>query len=125
MTPHADGVSLDVLVDWLIRADHQIQRINDYDEWLTRFQTALTGLPERQRQHSVSPLLHAFHKPDKPTPGPAAPTDMFHAEVRAAKVATNKDIPHIPAQLIDKYADGLRQLGLLNRDGRAIGRAYA
>jgi fatty acid CoA ligase FadD9 len=113
MNPHDDGVSLDVFVDWLSRAGNKIQRIEDYDEWLARFQTALTGLPERQRHHSVLPLLHAFRKPEKPIRGAAAPTDMFHAEVRAAKVGPDKDIPHISAELIDKYADDLRQLGLL------------
>jgi fatty acid CoA ligase FadD9 len=125
MNPYDDGVSLDVFVDWLIRAGHNIQRIDDYDEWLTRFQTALTGLPERQRQHSVLPLLHAFRQPEKPIRGAAAPTDVFHAAVRAAKVGPDKDIPHITAQLIDKYADDLRQLGLLRRGEEAIRRAYA
>jgi fatty acid CoA ligase FadD9 len=114
MNPYDDGVSLDVFVDWLIRAGNKIQRIEDYDEWLARFQTALTGLPERQRQHSVLPLMHAFRKPEKPVRGAAAPTDVFHAEVRTAKVGPDKDIPHISAELIDKYADDLRQLGLLS-----------
>ena len=114
MNPYDDGVSLDVFVDWLIRAGNKIQRIEDYDEWLARFHTALTGLPERQRQHSVLPLLHAFRKPEKPVRGVAAPTDVFHAEVRTAKGGPDKDIPHISAELIDKYADDLRQLGLLS-----------
>jgi fatty acid CoA ligase FadD9 len=62
----------------------------------------------------VLPLLHAFRKPEKPIRGAAAPTDVFHAEVRTAKVGPDKDIPHISAQLIDKYAEDLRQLGLLS-----------
>jgi fatty acid CoA ligase FadD9 len=78
-----------------------------------RFQTALTGLPERQRQQSVLPRLHAFRKPEKPLRGAAAPTDAFRAAVCAAKVGPDQDIPHISAELIDKYADDLRQLGLL------------
>src|SRR6201992_2178500 len=65
MNPHDDGVSLDVFVDWLIQAGNNIRRINDYDEWLSRFQTALTGLPAQQPQHSVLPPLHAFRKPEK------------------------------------------------------------
>ena len=105
MNPHDDGISLDVFVDWLIRAGNTIQRIDDYDEWLARFNTALTGLPERQRQHSVLPLLHAFCEPEKPFQGAAAPTDVFHAAVG--------EIPHISAELIDKYQSDLRQLGLL------------
>jgi fatty acid CoA ligase FadD9 len=114
MNPYDDGISLDVFVDWLIQVGHRIQRIDDYDEWLARFKTALTGLPERQRQHSVLPLLHAFRKPDKPIRGAAAPTDAFHAEVRTAKVGQDKDIPHISAELIQKYAVDLHQLGLLD-----------
>jgi fatty acid CoA ligase FadD9 len=105
MNPHDDGISLDVFVDWLIRSGNTIQRIDDYDEWLARFNTALTGLPERQRQHSVLPLLHAFREPGKPFQGAAAPTDAFHAAVG--------EIPHISAELIDKYQSDLRQLGLL------------
>jgi fatty acid CoA ligase FadD9 len=114
MNPYDDGVSLDVFVDWLIRAGNKVQRIDDYDEWLARFHTALTGLPERQRQHSVLPLLHAFRKPDKPIRGAAAPTDAFHAAVRAVKAGPDKDIPHISAELINKYADDLRRLGLVD-----------
>lgn len=113
MNPYDDGVSLDVFVDWLIRAGNKIQRITDYDEWLARFQTALTGLPERQRQQSVLPLLHAFRKPEKAVRGAAAPTEAFHAAVRADNIGPAKDIPHISAELIDKYADDLRQLSLL------------
>jgi fatty acid CoA ligase FadD9 len=114
MNPHDDGVSLDVFVDWLIQAGNNIRRINDYDEWLSRFQTALTGLPEPQRQHSLLPLLHAFSKPDKPIRGAAAPTDAFHAEVLAVRAGPDKDIPHISAELIAKYANDLRQLSLLS-----------
>ena len=114
MNPHDDGISLDVFVDWLIQAGNNIRRINDYDEWLSRFQTALTGLPEQQRQHSVLALLHAFRKPDKPIRGATAPTDAFHAEVRAVRAGPDKDIPHISAELIAKYANDLRQLSLLS-----------
>jgi fatty acid CoA ligase FadD9 len=114
MNPHDDGASLDVFVDWLIQAGNNIRRINDYDEWLSRIQAALMGLPEPQRQHSVLPLLHAFRKPDKPIRGAVAPTDAFHAEVRAVRAGPDKDIPHISAELIAKYANDLRQLSLLS-----------
>ena len=77
------------------------------------FDRALTRLPEPQRQHSVLPLLDAFRKPDKPIRGAAAPTDAFQAEVRAVGAGPDKDIPHISAELIAKYASDLRQLGLL------------
>src|SRR6201999_2674955 len=108
MNPHDDGVSLDVFVDWLIQAGNNIRRIDDYDEWLSRFQAALTGLPEAQRQQSVLLLLHAFTKPDKQIRGAAVPTDAFHAEVLAVRAGPDNDIPHISNELIAKYASDLQ-----------------
>ena len=113
MNPYDDGISLDVFVDWLNLAGNKIDRIDDYDDWLARFETALLGLPEKQRQQSVLPLLHAYRTPEKPLRGAAAPTEVFHAAVRAAKVGEEKDIPHLSAPLINKYVADLKQLGLL------------
>jgi fatty acid CoA ligase FadD9 len=113
MNPHDDGVSLDTFVDWLVDTGHAISRIGDYTEWLTRFETALVALPERQRAQSVLPLLHAFRQPATPLHGASAPTEMFHAAVRRAKVGAGKDIPHLTADLLEKYASDLEHLGLL------------
>lgn len=113
MNPHDDNVSLDTFVDWLIKAGHRITRIENYDEWLSRFETALIALPERIRRHSVLPLLDAYRKPERPIRGAIAPTEVFRAAVRAAKVGAQADIPHISESLIDKYATDLKRLGLL------------
>jgi fatty acid CoA ligase FadD9 len=113
MNPHDDGVSLDAFVDWLIDAGHDIRHIDDYDEWLGRFDTALRALPDKQRQHSVLPLLDAYRKPETPLRGAPAPTDKFREAVRAAKIGANNDIPQLSAALIDKYASDLRLLGLV------------
>jgi fatty acid CoA ligase FadD9 len=111
MNPYDDGVSLDTFVDWLIDAGHKIQRIDDYADWLTRFETALRALPDRQQ--SVLPLLNAYAKPEKPIRGAIAPTEVFHAAVRAAKVGADKDIPHLSRHLIDKYVSDLQHLGVI------------
>ncbi|OBJ22732.1 carboxylic acid reductase [Mycobacterium sp. 1245801.1] len=113
LNPYDDGISLDVFVDWLIASGHSITRIPDYHEWLTRFRTAMTALPERQRQYSVLALLEAYHQPQAPLRGAPVPTEVFHAAVRATKVGPDKDIPHIGRPLIDKYITDLRHLGLL------------
>jgi fatty acid CoA ligase FadD9 len=113
MNPHDDGISLDVFVDWLIDAGHDIRRIDDYGEWLERFETALRALPDKQRQHSVLPLLNAYQKPEKPLRGAPAPTDVFREAVQTAKIGADKDIPHISAALIDKYVADLQLLGLI------------
>ena len=113
MNPHDDGISLDVFVDWLIVAGHDIQRIDDHDEWLARFETALRALPDKQRQQSVLPLLDAYRKPETPLRGAPAPTDVFRHAVRAAKIGPDNDIPHLSAALIDKYVSDLQLLGLI------------
>jgi fatty acid CoA ligase FadD9 len=113
MNPHDDGISLDVFVDWLNEAGHDIRRIDDYDEWLGRFETALRALPDKQRQHSVLPLLDAYRTPEQPLRGAPAPTDVFRAAVQEAKIGAEKDIPHLSSSLIDKYVTDLQLLGLI------------
>ncbi|MFI8436028.1 carboxylic acid reductase [Streptomyces sp. NPDC079020] len=114
LNPHDDGISLDTFVDWLAEAGHPVQRIDDYDDWFLRVSAALRALPEKQRQHSLLPLLHAFARPDDGVPGTAVPAGRFHAAVRAAKVGPDKDIPHLSSALIRKYVTDLRRIGLLH-----------
>ena len=42
-----------------------------------------------------------------------APTDRFRAAVQEAKIGPDKDIPHVSAPIIVKYATDLQVLGLL------------
>ena len=118
MNPHDDGIGLDEYVDWLIEAGYPIQRIDDFGEWLRRFEAGLRALPERQRQHSVLQmlLLRRHLQPPEPIRGSYAPTDRFRAAVQEAKIgpdSNNPDIPHISAPIIIKYATDLQRLGLL------------
>jgi fatty acid CoA ligase FadD9 len=108
LNPHDDGISLDEFVDWLIEAGYPIERVGDYGEWISRFETALRALPERQRQHSVLPLLHAFRRPAQPARGGMVPAKRFQSAVQAAKLGPKHDIPHVTRQLIEKYASDLK-----------------
>jgi fatty acid CoA ligase FadD9 len=114
LNPHDDGISLDVFVDWLIEAGVAIARIDDYHEWLARFETALTALPEVQRQRSALPLLHFYRNPETPLAGAIAPADNFRVAVRHAKIGADQDIPHLNADLIHKYVTDLAALGHLS-----------
>ena len=75
MNPHDDGLGLDEFVDWLIEAGYPIERIDDFEEWLQRLETGLRALPDRQRQHSVLPVLllllrnSDYLQPPEPTRG--------------------------------------------------------
>ncbi|WP_432847622.1 carboxylic acid reductase [Amycolatopsis sp. CA-161197] len=113
LNPHEDGVSLDTYVDWLVAAGYPIKRIDDYAEWFARFETAIRGLPEKQKQHSLLPLLHAFSAPAEPVDGAGIPTERFRSAVQDAGIGADKDIPHVTAELIRKYAADLAQLGLI------------
>jgi len=113
MNPYDDGIGMDEFVDWLVEDGNAIQRIADYGDWLPRFEGALRGLPEKQRNASLLPLLHNYQKPVKPINGSMAPTDRFRAAVQDAKVGPDKDVPHITPQIIAKYISDLRLLGLL------------
>jgi fatty acid CoA ligase FadD9 len=113
LNPYDDGIGLDEYVDWLIDAGYPIQRIPDYDGWRQRFETSLRALPERERQHSLLPLLHKYQRPEIPILGTTAPTDRFRAAVQGAKIGPDKDIPHVSASIIVKYITDLRLLDLL------------
>lgn len=94
-------------------AGHAIARIDDYEQWFTRFEIALRALPEKQKQHSLLPLLSAFAQPSAVVRGSGLPAGRFRAAVQAAKVGPDKDIPHVPASLIRKYPADLHQLNLI------------
>jgi fatty acid CoA ligase FadD9 len=113
MNPYDDGLGLDEFVDWLIEAGYPVHRIDDYAEWLQRFDTALRTLPDKQRQASLLPLLHNYQQPSYPLLGAAAPTDRFRAAVQDAKIGPDKDIPHVSPAVIVKYITNLQMLGLL------------
>ncbi|MBY0442669.1 MAG: carboxylic acid reductase [Mycobacteriaceae bacterium] len=113
MNPHDDGIGLDEFVDWLIEAGYPIQRIADYQQWLQRFEAAIQALPDAQRRYSLLPLLHNYRKPATPVCGALAPTNRFRAAIQDAKISPDKDIPHISAPIIVKYATDLQLLGLL------------
>ncbi|MGB8390663.1 hypothetical protein, partial [Mycobacterium sp.] len=46
---------------------------------------------------------HAYRKPQQPLRGSTTPTDVLCGVVRAAKIGSEKDIPHLAAAPIDTY----------------------
>ena len=113
MNPRDDGVSLDTFVDWLINAGHKITRIEQYEEWLSRFETALTALPERGGDTACCLCWTRIASRRGRYGVPLAPTEVFHGAVRAAKIGVDQDIPHVSASLIDKYVADLQRLDLV------------
>ena len=120
MNPHDDGIGLDEYVDWLIEAGYPIQRIDDFGEWLQRFETGLRALPDRQRQHSVLQMLLVAQFQSSSEPARADPRVLradrpipccgARSENRPRQTS---DIPHVSAPIIIKYVTDLQLLGLL------------
>jgi fatty acid CoA ligase FadD9 len=109
--PHDDGVSLDTFVDWIVEAGYPIEKIDDYSSWLTRFETALRALPERQRAQSVLAVLDVYREPMTAVAGSPVPGAQFQDAVRRS----GRTIPHLSQQLIEKYLTDLEGLGVLKR----------
>ncbi|WP_432150467.1 carboxylic acid reductase [Streptomyces sp. bgisy029] len=110
VNPHDDGISLDTFVDWLNEAGHRIDRVEDYDDWLARFATALRAAPEAQRTHSILPLLDAHRTPESVVNGSAIPSARFQAAAKEARLARTGAIPRLSPAFIRKYADDLAHL---------------
>jgi fatty acid CoA ligase FadD9 len=68
---------------------------------------------DRQRQHSLLPLLHRYRKPETPVCGSLIPTQRFRTAVQCAKAGIDKDIPHVTPEIVVKYITDLELLGLL------------
>ena len=115
LNPHDDGISLDDFVGWIAEAGRPMQRVEDYSDWLARFDTALRALPEKQRQQSFLPLLHQLARPMPATSGGMVSADRFHAGVRQFGAGDDRDIPHLSADVIRKYLSDLEAVGLLER----------
>ncbi|WP_133057793.1 thioester reductase domain-containing protein, partial [Mycolicibacterium confluentis] len=121
MNPHEDGVGFDECVDWLIEAGCEIERIDDFGDWLRQFEVELCALPHRQRQQSVLEVLQFQLKladrndlrAPEPINGSFGPTERFRAAVRKLKIGPRQDIPHITGAILAKYVSDLRLLGLI------------
>jgi fatty acid CoA ligase FadD9 len=111
---HDDGVSLDTFVDWVEDAGYPIARIDDYDDWLCRFESKLRALPADERGRSLLPVLAAVRAPREPW-SPAG-SRQFLAALEAADAALA--VPHLTLDFIHKCVADLRAVGLLTAPAR-------
>jgi fatty acid CoA ligase FadD9 len=109
--PHDDGISLDTFVDWIAESGHPMQRIDDYADWVARFETAMRALPESQRQRSVLAVLDIYRQPAEAVAGSPVPGARFAAAVQKAGLR----IPQVSRELICKYLSDLKLIGALEQ----------
>ena len=109
---HDDGVSLDSFIDWMKKSGVRINTINDYSEWLQRFEQSLRNLPEALKAQSVLPLLHSLAKPTKVQRGsPISSIRLQSALAEGSGLPVG--VPRIDRLLIDRYVSDLRALGFI------------
>jgi fatty acid CoA ligase FadD9 len=82
-----------------------IERINSYREWLTRFETAMNALPEEQRHQSVLTIMGPYRHPQTAVAKSFLPVERF----RSAAEAAGHPIPRLSAAIIHKYVADLRR----------------
>jgi fatty acid CoA ligase FadD9 len=109
--PHDDGISLDTFVDWIVQAGHPIQRIDDYADWVARFETAMRALPEDQRQRSVLAVMDIYRQPADAIAGSPVPGQRFGAAIEKCGLS----IPQLSKELICKYLADLKLIGALEK----------
>ena len=110
VNPHDDGVSLDSFLNWIEAEGVQIDRLEDHDQWYSRFRTALIQLPEDVRTASVLPVLDAYAKPISARGGKADAPQFVDAVTAAFD--GRAEIPHLGPSLIRKYLADLEHLSL-------------
>jgi len=110
VNPHDDGVSLDSFLNWIEAEGVQIDRLEDHDQWYSRFRTALIQLPEDVRTASVLPVLDAYAKPILARGGKADAPQFVDAVTAAFD--GRAEIPHLGPSLIRKYLADLEHLSL-------------
>lgn len=113
VNPHEDAISMDTFIDWAVGAGCAIERIASYADWAARFETALRGLPERQRQQSSLPLMHQLRQPMPASRGAHVSAIRFQEDVRRLRVGGEADIPHLDEAFVRKMLGDLRHLDLL------------
>jgi len=113
VNPHEDGLSLDQFVDWMILVGFPIERVSDYDDWLTRFRAAIMGLPEKAQNQSSLALLSQLQVPAAAIDGSVVTADNFVGKLQSLDLGPTCQIPHLTRQYMTKCFNDLVHLKLV------------
>ena len=110
VTNHADdGISLDVFVDWIIAAGYPVERVEDYDEWLTRFEAKLSALPEEKRAASSLQVLGSMRE----RRGQREARGSRHFDEALATLEMGPVTPGLDQDYIGKCLNDMIRVGLI------------
>jgi fatty acid CoA ligase FadD9 len=108
-----DGVSLDVMVDWIQAAGYPLERVPAYAGWLRRFKERLDALGPAEKQRSPLAILGAWAQ--RRSPARELRFDAAHLQARLAELSGDASvaIPHLTEHLIHKTLRDMAALGLI------------
>jgi fatty acid CoA ligase FadD9 len=106
-----DGVSLDAMVDWIEAFGYEIARVDDYNEWLRRFEEKLRNLPDEKRQNSC---LNIMGRLQRPTPAQAAHLSCTAFQTAVRDIAAGPDVPQLSQDYIHKCVEDMQLLKLID-----------
>ena len=130
VNPHwDDGVSLDVLVDWIAEAGYPIEREPDYARWLARWRERLEDQGPAEKQRGPLAIVHRWAQAPEGEGG-GLRFDASRLEERLGEIARRRaegaaSIPHLTRELLRKMLDDMRRLGLIGSPGAAGQRRVA
>lgn len=106
--------SLDAFVDWIIEAGYDVQRLEAHEDWLSRFKSRLTALPEAERKQSALALLKAYDRPHSFVPFRGESTN-FQALISKIGIAPSE--MQLDARFINKCLNDMASHGLIGKPG--------
>ncbi|MEM1119832.1 MAG: thioester reductase domain-containing protein [Bacteroidota bacterium] len=108
---YEDGISLDVIVDWIESAGYPVQRIDDYQSWYQQFAAKLKALPAEKRQHSAVDILNAFSRPYSKNPKVAGSRNYQQLVQQLGDKAT---VLSLSEEFIHKCLEDMQLLGIID-----------
>lgn len=105
-----DGVSLDVIIDWVEAEGYPIERIADYASWLEQFAARLQALPREKKQASSLNVLGALRRQATATPHLPG-SAQFIAAVQ--DLPAGPDVPHLTREFIAKCLRDMQLRGMI------------
>ncbi len=107
--------SLDAFVDWIIDAGYDIQRLEAYEDWFSRFKRRMTALPEEEKKQSALALLKAFERPNSFVPFRGESSNF---QLLVSKMGIDASELQLDAGFIVKCLNDMALHGLIEKPGK-------
>jgi fatty acid CoA ligase FadD9 len=109
-----DGISLDLIVDWVNAAGYPVKRVPEYEAWYRTFEDRLSALAEPMRRHSPLAILDSWERPEAFAPEIDDSRLLAHLRAISPGLA---ELPHVSEPLIHRMLDDMVELPVIAGPG--------